>query len=61
MCVSLLGDKDPGFRSNAARTLGRLGDASVIPALEAVAGDASNPASAAAKQSIETLKKSMKN
>jgi aminopeptidase N len=56
--LAYLGDKDPGFRTNAARTLGRIGDESVIPALEAVAGDAANPASAAAKQSIETLKHS---
>lgn len=52
----LLGDKDPGFRSTAARMLGTIGDASVIPALEAVASDAANPASAAAKRSIKQLK-----
>ncbi len=54
---SLLNDKDTGFRSNAARTLGNIGDESVIPALEPIANDKENPASDAAKRSIEKLTK----
>ena len=57
LCISLLQDKDKGFRSAAARSLDRLGDPAAIPALEAIAGDSANPASASAKAAVESLKK----
>jgi len=40
--------------------LGDIGDASVIPALEAAANDKDNPASGPAKQSIEKINKRLK-
>ncbi len=53
--------KDRDFRNSAARTLGTVGDDSVIPALESVASDSTNSASATARASIEKLKKSKEN
>ena len=55
--VSLLADKNNGIRRNAARTLGDLGDESVLPALEKIADDKDNPAAETAKGSIEKIKK----
>jgi aminopeptidase N len=51
--------KDPGesVRNYAAVVLGDIGDASVIPALEAIGNDKENSASATAKQSIERINK----
>ncbi|TSA24721.1 hypothetical protein D4R75_00850 [bacterium] len=51
------GDSIKGF---AAMVLGDIGDASVLPALEAVANDKDNPASGSAKQSIEKINKRLK-
>ena len=57
LCRSLLDDKNENVRSNAARTLGTIGDESVIPILEPIANDKENAASTAAKDSIEKIKK----
>ncbi|MGB2868385.1 MAG: M1 family aminopeptidase [Bacteroidota bacterium] len=54
---SVLADKSDALRATAAQILGDLGDASVIPALEAIANDKDNPASNAAKTSVEKIRK----
>ncbi|MBI5463813.1 MAG: M1 family metallopeptidase [Ignavibacteriales bacterium] len=62
--VHLLTDKNDAVKTNAAQILGDIGDASVIPALEAVPSDAgggfyllSSSTAKAAKASIEKIKK----
>ena len=53
----LLSDPVDYIKSFAAQVLGDIGDASVIPALQAIADDKNNPAKDAAKASIEKIKK----
>ena len=54
---SLLSDKDDGIRSNAARTLGEIGEEPTIATLDRIANDKDNAASDTAKESIEKIKK----
>jgi len=55
--TSLLNDKNGGIKATAARTLGNIGDESVIPLLEKIANDTEDPANETAKSSIEKIKK----
>jgi aminopeptidase N len=56
----ILNDPNESVRNYAAIVLGDIGDASVIPALDVVANDKENSASATAKQSIEKINKRVK-
>ena len=56
----ILKDGNESVRNYAAIVLGDIGDVSVIPALEAVANDKDNAASASAKRSIENINKRAK-
>ncbi|HTY37264.1 MAG TPA: M1 family aminopeptidase [Bacteroidota bacterium] len=58
--TGLLKDSNESIRSYSAQVLGEIGDASVIPALESVAGDKENPAAQAAKHSIERINQRLK-
>ncbi|MCX6134386.1 MAG: M1 family aminopeptidase [Ignavibacteriales bacterium] len=53
----ILKDPNESVRNYAALVLGDIGDASVIPALEALGNDKENPASATARQSVEKINK----
>ncbi len=53
----ILRDPNESVRNYAAIVLGDIGDASVIPELEAVGNDKENSASRSAKQSIEKINK----
>lgn len=55
--TEILKDPNESVRNYAALVLGDIGDASVIPALEALGNDKENPASATARQSIEKINK----
>ncbi len=53
----LLKDQSESVRNYSALVLGDIGDASVIPALEALANDKDNPAAPTAKRSIDKINK----
>ncbi len=55
--VSLLNDKNNNIRRTAARTLGDIGDETVLRALEKIADDVDNVAAETAKASLEKIKK----
>jgi aminopeptidase N len=54
---TVLNDPIDFMKSYAAQVLGDIGDASVIPTLQAIADDKDNPAMTAAKVSIEKINK----
>jgi aminopeptidase N len=55
--VSLASDKNPSIQSSALRTLGDIGDASVLPLLDTLAGEPLNRSATAARESAEKIRK----
>lgn len=55
--ISLASDKTPWIQSSAIRTLGDIGDASVLPLLDTIAGNPSNRSATAARESAEKIRK----
>ena len=53
---SLMNDKDSGIKFRAVQTLGEIGDASALPALEKIAADQADGTAGVAKETIEKIK-----
>ena len=53
---SLMNDKDSGIKFRAVQTLGEIGDASALPALEKIAADEADGTAGVAKATIEKIK-----